>query len=120
MGFVVVAMLVTATQVGGQEQPLGTPTALFPEDFGRITNVRELSDGRVLVADPLGQAVYLVDLEAGSRRQLGANGQGPGEYRAPDSVWPLPHDSTLLVDLGNGRLTRMEPNSRRERHRRSP
>ncbi len=89
--------------------PLGEPTAVFAEDFGTIQTVRELPDGRVLVADPLGNALYLVDLDGGARSVLGTEGEGPGEYRQPDSVWPLPGGSTLLVDLGNGRTITIGP-----------
>jgi hypothetical protein len=88
---------------------LGAPAATFPQDFGAIQTVRELPDGRVLVADPLSKAVYLVDLAEGRRTVVGREGQGPGEYRQPDAVWPLPGDSTLLVDLGNGRLVTVGP-----------
>lgn len=90
-------------------QALGDPTAVFPEDFGAIQTVRELDDGTVLVADPLGGTLYRVDMDAGSREQVGATGQGPEEYLQPDAVWPLPGDSTLLVDLGNGRMTALGP-----------
>lgn len=85
------------------------PTASLPEDFGVIQTVRELPDGRVLVADPLGKSLYLVDLDAGTRTVVGSEGQGPEEYGQPDAVWPLPGDSTLLVDLGNGRLVALGP-----------
>ncbi|MGD2045714.1 MAG: hypothetical protein PVH96_05795 [Gemmatimonadota bacterium] len=88
---------------------LGQPTAAFAEDFGMIQTVREMPDGQVLVADPLGRALYLVDMDAGTRTQIGAEGEGPGEYLQPDAVWPLPGDSTLLVDLGNGRLVTLGP-----------
>jgi hypothetical protein len=88
---------------------LDRPTAAFPEDFGSIQTVRELPDGRVLVADPLGKALYLVDLDAGERSVVGSEGQGPEEYRQPDAVWALPGDSTLLVDLGNGRTVALGP-----------
>ena len=98
----------TGFPLGGQVS-LGSPTASFPEDFGAVQMVRELADGRVLVADPLGGALYLVDLEAGTRSVIGSEGQGPDEYRQPDAVWALPGDSTLLVDLGNGRLVSMGP-----------
>jgi hypothetical protein len=94
---------------GGHRSSLGTPTAALSEDFGTIQTVRELPDGRVLVADPLGGALYVVDMDAGTRAVIGTEGQGPGEYRQPDAVWPLPGDSTLLVDLGNGRLIAMGP-----------
>ncbi len=88
---------------------LGPPTARLNEDFGSIQTVRELPDGRVLVADPLAKALYLVDLAAGRRTVIGREGGGPEEYRQPDAVWALPGDSTLLVDLGNGRLVALGP-----------
>jgi hypothetical protein len=88
---------------------LSQANATFSEDFGAIQTVRELPDGRVLVADPLGKALYLVDMDAGRRTVIGREGQGPDEYRQPDAVWPLPGDSTLLVDLGNGRLVALGP-----------
>ena len=84
---------------------LGAPTAVFPEDFGSIQTIRELPDGRVLVADPLSNALYAVDMDAGTRAVIGREGGGPEEYMQPDAVWPLPGGATLLVDLGNGRLT---------------
>lgn len=93
----------------GQAVSLGAPTGEFPDDFGAVQTVRELDDGDVLVADPLGGALYRVDFESGQRSQVGSEGQGPEEYRQPDAVWTLPGDSTLLVDLGNGRMTALAP-----------
>lgn len=93
----------------GQAVSLGAPTGEFPDDFGAVQTVRELDDGDVLVADPLGGALYRVDFESGQRTQVGSEGQGPEEYRQPDAVWTLPGDSTLLVDLGNGRMTALAP-----------
>lgn len=111
-----VAAVVTACLLAGpssaqaqQTWRLDAPDARLAEDFGAIQTVRELPDGTVLVADPLGAALYRVDLDAGRRTEVGARGRGPGEYMQPDAVWPLPGDSTLLVDLGNGRLTRLGP-----------
>lgn len=97
------------TPAVAQAVRLGDPLVRFRDDFGSIQTVRELADGRILVADPLGQSLYLLDPDAGTRRVIGAEGQGPDEYRQPDAVWPLPGDSTLLVDLGNGRLTVIDP-----------
>lgn len=103
------AALVLAPGAASAQTPLGRPQAVFPEDFGSIQTVRELSDGRVLVADPLGKALYLLDMARGTRRQVGSEGQGPQEYRQPDAVWALAGDSTLLVDLGNARLVTLGP-----------
>ena len=86
---------------------LGEPEAVYPEPFAMVSTVREFEDGRVLVADPLGQVVVHLDLDAGTADTIGAVGEGPDEYRQPDAVWPLPGGRTLLVDLGNGRLTEL-------------
>lgn len=86
--------------------------ATFPESFGLIQTVRPLSDGRIVVADPLGQVLGLVDMDAGAMDPVGREGGGPGEWRQPDAVYPLPGDSTLLVDLGNTRLGVIAPDGR--------
>ena len=103
------AVLAGPTAQAAAQTPLGRAAATFPEDFGSIQTVRELRDGRLLVADPLGAALYLVDMDAGKRTVVGSKGQGPQEYLQPDAVWPLPGDSTLLVDLGNARLVTLAP-----------
>ncbi len=101
---------------GGDAQPpgpdtvaLGQPEAAWGEPFSFVSTVREFPDGTVLVADPLGQAVVHLDLDAGTVDTIGGVGEGPDEYRQPDAVWPLPGGRTLLVDLGNGRLTELGP-----------
>ncbi len=97
------------TWAQARQQRLTEPDASFPEAFGLVGGVRELPDGRVLVADPLGQALVALNLDASLADTLGRVGQGPQEYRQPDGLFPLPGDSTLLVDLGNGRLTVLGP-----------
>jgi hypothetical protein len=71
--------------------------------------VRELPDGTLFAADPVSQVFLRMDLESGSADTLGGVGEGPQEYQQPDQVFPLPGDSTLLVDLGNGRLIVVDP-----------
>ena len=102
-------LLTLGSEPAGGQTALGAPDAVFPEDFGSIQTVRELADGRLLVADPLSRVLYAVDMDAGTRTVVGRQGQGPREYMQPDAVWPLPGDSTLLVDLGNGRLVAIGP-----------
>ena len=94
-------------QVGAVQ--LGEPEAVYPESFSVVSTVREFDDGRVLVADPLSQVVVRLDLDAGTADTIGKVGEGPDEYRQPDAVWPLPGGRTLLVDLGNSRLTVLTP-----------
>ena len=92
-----------------QEQQLSNPVASFPVAFSSISGLLELPDGRALVADGLGQALVALDMAAGTADTVGRTGAGPEEYRQPDGIYPLPGDSILLVDLGNGRLTAIGP-----------
>ena len=107
--FVVVSVVVSVAAPGVSAQLSAEKEVEFPEGFGLLSNVRELPDGRVLVADPLGQILAALDMEAGTMDMWGREGGGPREYRQPDAVHALPGDSTLLVDLGNARLTVIAP-----------
>jgi hypothetical protein len=113
------AVLAAACSDQAQMQTMGAAgtvaaqlEATFPEAFSMVQRVRELPDGRLMVADPLGQVLVVADLAAGTADTLGAVGRGPEEYNQPDAVFPLPGDSTLLVDLGNARLTTVAPDGR--------
>ncbi len=86
--------------------------ARYPEGFGFLSGVRELSNGSVLAADPLSQLLLRIDMDAGTADTLGRVGPGPQEYRQPDRVLPLPGDSSLLVDLGKMQLTLLTPEGR--------
>lgn len=81
----------------------------YPEAFSYLSGVRELQDGRLFAADPLSQVLLRVDMDAGTADTLGRVGGGPGEYQQPDAVFPLPGDSTLLVDIGRTYLTVVGP-----------
>ena len=73
---------------------------MFPEPFSSINGLRELSDGRLIISDRTEQVVRFIDLETGDLQDIGRAGEGPGEYRMPGNLLPLPGDSTLLSDLG--------------------
>ena len=81
----------------------------YPQEFSFLNGVRELEDGSLLAADPLSQVVLHLDLVAGTADTLGRVGEGPQEYKQPDQVFPLPGDSTLLVDLGKAQLSTIGP-----------
>jgi len=83
--------------------------ATYPEGFSFLNGLRELSDGTVLAADPLAQILLRIDLETSTADTLGRVGPGPQEYEQPDQVFPLPGDSSLLVDLGKAQLTVINP-----------
>jgi hypothetical protein len=105
----------THPETDGEPGPtIGPPPSLefevvYPEAFSFLNGVRELSDGRVLAADPFGQVVLRIDLDAGKADTLGGVGPGPEEYMEPDQVLPLTGDSTLLVDFGKTHLTVIGP-----------
>jgi hypothetical protein len=94
------------------ERRLTTADARFPHTFSSIRGLRELPDGRVMVADGIDEVVLIADLKTGKGDTLGRVGQGPGEYKSPDAIYSLPGGGTLLVDLGNGRLNYLGPDGR--------
>jgi len=93
---------------------LKVPEASLGEPFSSVGGLRELSDGRVLVSDRLEQALRIVDFVSGGFEEIGHTGQGPGEYRMPGELLGLPGDSTVLVDMGNMRMTFVTPDGRLE------
>lgn len=105
------AIMLTAVLQSGDTR-LPAPGAEVDHDFSRISGVRELADGRVLVSDWIEETVSLVDVGRGVVRVIGRRGEGPAEYRLPGALLPLPGDSTLLVDQGNERLLVIGPDLR--------
>lgn len=89
--------------------PADLPIAVATEPFTLIKGVRELPDGRVIVTDWIEERVAVVDFEAGTVRNIGRVGEGPGEFRLPGQLLALPGDSTLLADFGNARLAVIGP-----------
>ena len=99
----------SVANVSGQEQVELTLEAAYPEGLGHVERIRELSNGRILVADPIGQVLLSIDVDMATSDTIGGIGSGPNEYRQPDAVFPLVADTSLLVDLGNGRLIVVAP-----------
>ena len=93
----------------GQRHSLTDPSATFPEGLSSVAGLRELSDGRIMVSDRLGQAIMIVDIDAGMADTIGRSGQGPGEYKMPGRLFPWRGDSTIMLDLGNTRFTYVGP-----------
>lgn len=81
----------------------------FSEPFSRIRGVRELTDGKLLVADQTEVAVYLVDFTTGRRTHVGREGGGPNEYGMPTGLSWFPGDSSLLYDVQNSRIAVLTP-----------
>lgn len=75
------------------------PNGVLEDAFSEIKSVRELSDGRLLVADRLEGFLYLVDWSRSAVDTIGRNGEGPGEYQRPGYLYALAGDSTLFTDF---------------------
>lgn len=99
----------SAAPLAAQEVALGAAAAVHPASFSVVNSVRERGDGSILVADPLSRVLVVLSPDLARADTIGRLGGGPREYRQPDAVWALPGDSTLLVDLGNARLTTIDP-----------
>ncbi len=112
-GLILVLPAVHGGDVAGQQPPprhqLEKPDATFPEPFSLIRGLRELSNGRVLVTDWIEERLVALDFERGTFRDIGRVGGGPREFRLPAGLVALPGDSTLLVDVGNGRFAIVGP-----------
>jgi hypothetical protein len=92
---------------------LARPDAEFAEPFSALTlgTVRELSNGKVIVADAREKTVQLVTF-GGSAVAIGREGSGPGEYSLPMRVYAAPADTTWLWDIGNRRFLVIAPTGR--------
>jgi hypothetical protein len=67
-------------------------------EFSLVTGIRELRDGRLLVADRAQNRLELIDWETGTATAAGRQGDGPGEYRQVAWMYALGGDSTLVTD----------------------
>jgi len=78
-----------------------------PYLFNRIAAVRLLPDGRIAVADGGSSTVRIFRADGGFERQLGREGQGPGEFRFLTSLRVVRPDTLVVHDWGNQRLSRL-------------
>jgi hypothetical protein len=92
-----------------QQVSLSKPDAEYSEGFTSITAIRELRDGKVLVADRQDKIVQLVDLIRDRASKVGREGSGPGEYAMPVALLPQPDGSTLIQDFLNRRFLVVSP-----------
>jgi hypothetical protein len=90
--------LVPECSVGGLEAAdeylIGDPAA-----------IAVASDGTLLVLDAQVPAVRVYDPDGVYLRDIGREGQGPGEYDGPDGLAILPDDRVLVRDPGNARIS---------------
>lgn len=91
---------------------LAKPDAEFAEPFSAVIAVRELRDGRVLVADTKDKIVQLVDFKSGRATKVGREGSGPGEYGLPMQLVGLPGDTSVIFDPLNSRYLTVLPDGK--------
>ena len=97
------------TPLQSQVVRLERAEASLQDAFSFVRGMRELRDGTLLVADYIEQRIVLVDLAAGTERNLLTEGAGPEDVRLPFGLTPHGRDSTLVIDYGNNRLIVLAP-----------
>lgn len=74
--------------------------------FGNIRAIAAGADGRVYVLDGHGPVVRMYGPDGTWLQDIGREGEGPGEYKRPDSGLVMRPDGKLLLrDPGNGRIS---------------
>jgi len=106
------AALPLAAQQGPRALP--APDKEFDEPFSSVGvgQLRELRDGRVIIADPRDKVLSLVDFRTGSATTIGREGSGPQEFGMPLRVYSAPGDTTYLFDPLNSRYLLIGPDGK--------
>jgi hypothetical protein len=74
--------------------------------FGQIRALAVGPDGRIYVLDGHGPVVRMYAPDGTWLQDVGREGEGPGEYKRPDSGLVMRSDGKLLLrDPGNGRIS---------------
>lgn len=99
-----IALLLATSQLGAQTVQivkLPPPTDRSTEEFSSISSVRELKDGRIVVADRRDARIVALNMRSGAVTPIGRKGDGPNEYSSIVPVWPIGGDSSLMIFPGS-------------------
>jgi hypothetical protein len=98
---IVVCALLPAAIQAQAPRTIGLPAAnaRLEVEFSDVIAIRELSDGRIVVADPTDLQLVVADFRNNSVKQISSRGRGPGEYGRVARLFALGADSTLMPDL---------------------
>lgn len=88
-----------------EELRIGTLDGPERVSFGQIQDLSVGSDGSIFVADLHPQSVKRFDARGQFVRQIGREGEGPGEYRSLLGLEMLSSGELAVWDLGNRRVT---------------
>jgi hypothetical protein len=99
---------------GAQVRTLPAPDATYDEPFSSIPvgGVRELRNGKLVVADPRDKTLQMIDLAGGEALKIGREGSGPAEWGLPFRLFTAPNDSTYMFDPGNTRYFTILPDGK--------
>ena len=105
-----------------QERTLGPPDATYEEPFSLVGagNVRELSDGRLIVADPRDKLLQVIDLEKGSSVAIGREGSGPAEFGMPMRLFDAPRPTPRVACISRRRASPTDRKGAHSRRTRPP
>jgi hypothetical protein len=109
LALVAAPALFTAPLAAQQVRTLPAPDATFEEPFSNVSGLRELSNGRVIVADARDKVLQLIDLASQEATKIGREGSGPGEFGMPMRLFPAPRDTSYLFDPLNQRYLAIAP-----------
>ena len=116
LAVLVAAVASVPSSLRAQQAPrtLPAPQAEFEEPFSSVGvgAIRELRDGRVIVADPRDKIVSVIDFRSGSATSVGREGSGPQEFAMPLRLYAAPGDTTLLFDPLNSRYLVIGPDAK--------
>jgi hypothetical protein len=72
------------------EKELPSPSSTLKDGLKSVTSLRELSDGRVLVVDSVGERLVLADLATGKVETKMKAGTEEDEFRVLSPLWAWP------------------------------
>ena len=78
-------------------------------EFGSVIGVDVDEAGRVFVADQQGRQIRVFDSEGAFLRTVGAPGEGPGEFGPAVMGVFVSHDTVLVPDMSNQRISVFSP-----------
>jgi len=79
---------------------LGSAMGQEWETLGEVTDIAFGPQGRLFILDPQSHRVHVFDAEGRHLRSMGRQGQGPGEFQAPNGL-EVGDDGTLYVQHRN-------------------
>lgn len=92
-----------------EETRIGTLTGPEEYAFGRVGGVTVLPDGSVWVGDEQKHAIFVYDEDGRFVRQVGREGEGPGEFQYPSNMRVTERGTVIVWDSGLLRVTELTP-----------